>query len=62
MKNHEKTIQCDRKGCDREQRLDEMEIKMGGLLCVRCRKILVWPSDPVFREEMLRRRENDKSV
>lgn len=48
--------------CGHTQTIAEMTIKMGGLLCNKCRTIIVWPHDPVFRKEMYRRRgETDET-
>ena len=57
LRNSERTITCHKENCKREATLDECEIKMGGLLCPRCRTILVWPHDPVYQEEAARRKK-----
>lgn len=38
------TLQCDK--CDH---LGEPIVKMGGLICARCRVILKFPNDPEYR-------------
>ncbi len=40
----------------------ELDIKMGGLICPKCRLILVAPSEPLWNNERLRRNEAAKKI
>jgi recombinational DNA repair protein (RecF pathway) len=46
--------------CGNSSPLEAMELKMGGLLCPTCRRILVLPEEPEYRVELYRRREMAK--
>lgn len=51
-----KSITCTK--CSYKTNVDKLEIKMGGLICPKCRVILFYPGlDKEYSAELKRRRE-----
>lgn len=53
----DETIDCP--DCNTRSPVKDLTIKMGGLLCPKCRRILVLPYHDLYRKELYRRREQE---